>query len=443
MWPLRGVHRLEVNIKSLGLISPQAVRRHSSSSWRDFGTATYALLPCVSVRPTSPSTIASLTGYRSPCQSFQRRANHAPLLEHSERFGHSTEYDGCVVSVALVGCGYWGPNLLRNLLLVPDCDVRMCCDVDAEALERIRKRCPSVYCTTDSSELLRSSIDAVVIATPAATHFELAKQALDADKHVMVEKPLALAGDHCAVLVSLARERNLILMVGHTFLFDRAVTELRDYVQSGNLGPIFYLHSRRLNLGRVRSDVNALWNLAPHDISISRYLLDCEPTSVSARGASFLQPGIEDVVFLTLEFPDAVLANVHVSWLDPLKVRQTVVVGGHKMAVLDSVNKQNPLAIYDSGIDRAPAARSEGLGSFTDFGQYQLLQRSGDVLFPKVDQAEPLRAECLHFIECVRTGQQPITSGRSGLHVVRVLEAATNSLRNGGKTVGITYDDGL
>jgi predicted dehydrogenase len=286
--------------------------------------------------------------------------------------------------------------------------------------------------TNDYHTVLRNdAIDAVVIATPAATHYELTKAALEAGKHVLVEKPLALHAAEAEDLVLLAQNHNRVLMVGHTFLYNAAVHMLKEQITQGILGDVYYIYAQRLNLGRVRQDLNAMWNFAPHDISILLYLLDSAPYRVSARGLSYLQNDIDDVAFLVLDFPGNVSAHIHISWLDPQKVRRMTIVGSKKMAVYDDTSPDAKIQLYDKGIDKIPTVHSER--DFESFAEFQLLLRSGDVHIPSLKFTEPLQRECAHFIECIVEGKQPMSDGQSGLYVVQVLEAAQRSLQNGGR----------
>jgi predicted dehydrogenase len=339
------------------------------------------------------------------------------------------------VKLALVGLGYWGPNLARNLASLSGAQLHTLCDLRAERLAHVGCQYPVARATLDYGAVLNDpEIDAVVIATPVFTHFELAKAALQAGKHVMVEKPLAQSTIQCRELIALAEESRLTLMAGHVFIYNAAVRKVKKYIQSGELGQIYYIYSQRLNLGQLRQDINALWNFAPHDFSILCYWLDAEPQRVVARGYSYIQPGIEDVVFVTLDFPNGVGANVHISWLDPHKVRRMTVVGSEKMVVYDDVNAEAHVMLYDKGVMKklndlpSPSANGVSLGRYETFGEFQLLLRAGDVLIPKLDFVEPLKQECQHFIECIRTGQRPLTDGYDGLRVVEVLEAAQRSL---------------
>jgi predicted dehydrogenase len=333
-----------------------------------------------------------------------------------------------MINVAVAGLGHWGPNLARNVAALSDAKLHTLCDVDRENLERMGRRYPGAKQQKDFSAVLADSdVDAVIIATPVHTHFELASAALKAGKHTFVEKPLAHTSEECRELIALAEQDSLILMVGHVFLYNAAVRKVKDYIESGELGEIYYIYSQRLNLGTVRQDVNALWNFAPHDISILCYWLDAEPEQVFARGYSYIQPGIEDVVFMTLDFPGGVGANVHISWLDPNKVRRMTVVGSKKMIVYDDVSPDAKIVVYDKGVTKKPNSE-QSLGSYETFGEFQLLLRAGDVLIPKIDFVEPLRSECQHFVECIQTGECPLTDGHNGLKVVQALEAASATL---------------
>lgn len=343
------------------------------------------------------------------------------------------------INVALVGLGYWGPNLARNLAILDGGALHTLCDARPERLERLRRQYPGTRTTSDfESVLADDDVHAVVLATPVASHYDLAKRALDAGKHVMIEKPLARTTAECRDLVERAARGNLTLMVGHVFLFNAAVRRMKEYINSGELGDVRYVYSQRLNLGQVRTDVNALWNFAPHDLSILMYWLDAVPERVIARGYSYVQPAIEDVVFMTLDFPNQVGANVHISWLDPFKIRRMTVVGSEKMIVYDDVSADARITIYDKGVSRTRKADAQiSLGTYETFAEFQLLLRAGDVLIPKVDFTEPLLLECQHFVDCIRSGERPLTDGESGLRVVRVLEAAQASMAADGAAQGI------
>ena len=338
-----------------------------------------------------------------------------------------------MVTVGQIGCGYWGPHLLRNLSELPTCTVAMVADRDPARRAFVEARYPTVRTTEDAGDVLNADgIDAVVIATPIRTHFDLARRALEAGKHCLVEKPLAERAADARTLVELAEANGRVLMVGHTFLYNNAVRDVRRRIVAGDLGQVYYLYAQRLNLGKVQPDVNAMWNLAPHDASIFCYLLDDRPTRVSARGVCSIQEGVEDVVFMTLAFPGGVLAHAHVSWLDPNKVRRVTVVGSEKMVTYDDMDDAK-VRLYDKGVSRRNI--DESLGPFESFGQYQLLYRAGDVLLPKIDVVEPLRLETSEFIDSIAGGTRPLADGRNGLTVVAVLEAAQRSLESGGADV--------
>jgi predicted dehydrogenase len=320
------------------------------------------------------------------------------------------------------GCGYWGPNLLRNFSTVSGCQVRYVADPSPQRRAFIEASFPQVKAIASGESVLEDpAVNAVVIATPAETHFQLAKQALIAGKHVFVEKPLATKCSEVDELANLATSHGLVLMVGHTFIYNAAVRYVKRLIDNGDLGEIRYIYSQRLNLGRIRSDIDALWNFGPHDISIIQYWLgDQEPVSVFRQGMAFIQDGIDDVVFLNLEYPSKVIANIHVSWLDPQKVRKMIVVGSRKMVVYDDV-AESKIAVYDKGIDRRAI-----LGQHMDFDQprQQFDYRSGDILLPQVKFVEPLRLEAEHFRDCILNGTEPITGSRHARSVVSILERA-------------------
>ncbi len=325
--------------------------------------------------------------------------------------------------LAQLGCGYWGPNLLRNFSALPDCQVKYVVDSSPERRRFVEMNFPRTR-AIDSSEaaLNDAEVNAVVIATPAGTHFDLGMQALRAGKHIFVEKPLATKASEVDQLAQCAQERNLVVMTGHTFIYNSAVRYVKKLIDEGELGEIRYIYSQRLNLGRIRADIDALWNFAPHDISIIQYWLgDPEPISICRQGMAYMQDGIDDVVFLSLEYPGKIIANIHVSWLDPQKVRKMIVVGSRKMVVYDDV-AENKIAIYDKGIDRKAI-----LGENMDFDVPRAAQfnyRSGDILFPEVKFSEPLRVEAEHFKDCVLNSKPPLTGLAHARTVVSILERA-------------------
>jgi predicted dehydrogenase len=322
-----------------------------------------------------------------------------------------------------LGCGYWGPNLLRSFSAVPGCEVRYVADPSPARRAFIRESFPrSTPVDSPDAVLDDPDVTAVVIATPAASHFALARRALEAGKHVLVEKPLATSVAEVDELGRHADRRGLVLMAGHTFVYNPAVRYVKRLIDAGELGDVRYIYSQRLNLGRIRSDIDALWNFAPHDLSIVQYWLgDPEPSVVARQGMDYIQPGVDDVVFLTLVYPSKVIANVHVSWLDPQKVRKMTVVGSRKMVVYDDV-ADDKIAIYDKGIDRKAV-----LGEHMDFdhpARADFSYRSGDIVLPRVDFVEPLRLEAEHFVDCIRLGKEPATGIAHARAVVSILERA-------------------
>ena len=332
------------------------------------------------------------------------------------------------VNLACVGAGNWGRNLVRVFDGLPQVQLKTICDARDDVRAAMARLYPQSGVTGDYTGVLGDpEVEAVVLAVPAVDHYETARLALEAGKHVYVEKPIALSYAHARELTELAEARGRVLMVGHLMEYHPALRLLKGLADSGELGEIYYLYSERVNLGVVRKDENALWSLAPHDISMILMLVGAEPVSVSARGACYLQQGIEDVVFANLRFADGKMAQVQVSWLDPHKVRKLTVVGTKKMAVFDDVESAEKVRIYDK------AAEREGGGGprYESYGE-SITLRFGDVVIPHISAAEPLKLECQHFVDCVRTGGTPVSDGRDGMRVVRVLEAAQRSLERDG-----------
>lgn len=326
------------------------------------------------------------------------------------------------VTVGLVGYGYWGPNLARNMFEIDDARLKYICDSTPENLEKAGAACPGVMLTDDFDRIMTDGeVEAVVIASPAATHYPLCRKALTAGKHVFVEKPLSTEVEQGRDLVRLASERDLVLMVGHIFLHHPGVRFIKEFIDSGQAGKILYMYSQRLNLGRLRRDENCLWSLAPHDVSIMLHLLDEMPVSVVARGASYLRTGIEDVAFFTLDFPGGQIGNVHVSWLDPHKIRKFTIVGTEKMLVFDLMEPENKVKVFDKRV--YPVLKEEVMG----YGD-EMKIHFGEETCPEIDLEEPLALECLHFLECVRDGREPLASGESGVRVIEVIEAACRSM---------------
>lgn len=340
-----------------------------------------------------------------------------------------------MVNVAQIGCGYWGPNLLRNFVQSNNCNVKMVADINEEKLNYVKRTYPFITTTKRFEEILENDeIDAVVVSTPASSHYEISKEVIKKGKHILIEKPIALSSSNAIHLIDLAEKNKIVLMVGHTFEYNSAVHTLRSYVVNGELGKIYYIYSQRLNLGIIRNDVNAMWNLAIHDISILLYVLKLKPISVSVKGVSYIQPNIEDIVFMTINFENDVIANIHVSWLDPQKVRKMTFVGSKKMIIYDDVSDYK-IQIFDKGIDKKNISNS--LGDFDDFGKFQLIHRAGDVFIPKIDFVEPLKVECEHFLHCIMNNDTPVSDGYDGLRVVSILEAGQESLNKNGKEISI------
>jgi predicted dehydrogenase len=334
------------------------------------------------------------------------------------------------IGVGVIGCGYWGPNLIRNFVEIPYSNLVAVADLRGERLAHIKSRYPDVEVTKDYRELLAMGLDAMVIATPPATHFNLAQDCLNHNLSVMVEKPLTLRSQDAEALIEIAESKNLALMAGHTFEYNPAVRMLKDLIDRGELGEIYYVDSVRVNLGLFQPKLNVIWDLAPHDVSILLYLLGQEPVTVNATGHDYILKGVQDIAYLCLQFPNNILAHLHVSWLDPNKVRRITVVGSKKMVVYDDVSTIEKIRIYDKGVEAPP---------YTDtFGEFQCSYRFGDVVIPTIRFTEPLRVECEHFLDCVANGTEPQSDGRVGLKVVKVLEMAEQSMHNGGMKLDLS-----
>jgi predicted dehydrogenase len=335
-----------------------------------------------------------------------------------------------MIRVAVIGAGQWGPNLIRNFDNKLTSEVAWVVDRDAKRLEQVRARFPQVQLAPESeAALMDPRVDAVVISTPTSTHHALVKAALEAGKHVLVEKPITADSAQGRELCALAEKGKRVLMVGHLFLFNAGVRRVKQHLDAGDLGRIYYVSMVRTNLGPIRMDVNAAWDLASHDVSIANYWLGSSPLTVSAVGGSWINAGIEDAVFATLRYPNEVLATLHASWLNPRKSRDITVVGERKMITLDDMNLTEPLRIYDKAVtdDRTTSAYVDTFGSF------RASVREGDVVIPKLALGEPLRTECDHFIECVAQNKAPLTGGHEAVEVVRALEALARSVANAGR----------
>jgi predicted dehydrogenase len=334
------------------------------------------------------------------------------------------------VKVGVVGCGYWGPNLVRNFRSLPDCHLKAMCDISQERLKHLTALYPDVKGETSFEHMLNGTgVDAVVVATSVKLHHAMAKAALLAGKHTLIEKPMASSSEQCAELVEIAHKKGLILMVGHTFLYSPAVRMIKQIVDRGDLGPIRYICARRLNLGLFQKDINVAWDLAPHDISIILHLLEELPTSVNCRGSAHVTPGIEDVTSMSLTFARDRSAIIHSSWLDPRKVREMTIVGSKRMIVYDDVAQQEKIRIFDARVERPP--------HYDTFAEFHYAYHYGDTYAPYVKQEEPLKSECQHFLDCIQHGKQPLTDGSQGLELIKILEASSESLRQGGGPVAL------
>ena len=331
-----------------------------------------------------------------------------------------------VVRVGVIGYGYWGPNIVRNLSGLENCELAAVCDKSPVALKRVTRAYPGVHATTDFTDVLKSpDIDAVAVVTPVWTHFELAKAALNHGKHVFVEKPFTSNSQQAEELIDLAERKNLKIMVDHTFLFSGSVRKVKELVDKGTLGPLYYFDSTRVNLGLFQHDVSVVWDLAPHDLSIMDYIIGAKPEAVVATGGNHLN-GLVDMAFITVYFPGNLIAHINVNWLSPVKVRTTLIGGKDKMLVWNDLEPDEKIKVYDKGVDIASGQ-----------GVYDLLvsYRSGDVWAPRVDQTEALKLELGYFADCILKDQVPFNDGAAGLRVVRLLEAAEHSLKERGRTV--------
>lgn len=337
-----------------------------------------------------------------------------------------------MVNIGVIGFGHWGPNHVRIFSSLLNSKVLMCSDLSEDRLKAIKNLFPSVGVTADYRDILaKKEIDAVCISTPTSSHFSIAKEALQHHKHVLCEKPLALKPDECRELEALAKQNKKILMVGHVFVFNAGIVRLKEYIKSGELGTIHYAHSERTNLGPFRYDVNALWDLAPHDIAIFNYLFDSCPVSVSARGQKCLETSLEDLAFATLEYPNNILVNVHVSWLDPKKVRQITIVGDKKMVIWDDLDNVGPVKLYDKYVEKTSVF-------YETYGEFQLLSREGSITIPKINLVEPLKAQNQYFIDCVEKGSSSeIADARKGFDVVKTLCAIQDSINKRGVPVDV------
>jgi predicted dehydrogenase len=335
------------------------------------------------------------------------------------------------IKVGVVGCGYWGPNLIRNFRALPDCQLKLMCDVSEARLKHMRSLYPEVEAHTDFNYMLNGAgLDAVVIATSVKWHHQMAKASLEAGKHTFIEKPMAASAAECEELIAIAKRKSLILMIGHTFLYSPAVRKMKEIIDRGDLGDIRYISARRLNLGLFQKDINVAWDLAPHDISIILHIIGELPKSVNCRGSAHVTPGIEDVTSMCLSFARDRSAIIHSSWLDPRKIREMTIVGSKRMIVYDDVAPLEKIRIFDARVERPP--------HYDTFAEFHYAYHYGDVYAPYIKQEEPLRTECQHFLDCIKSGKSPISNGEQGLQLVKILEASSLSLKGNGSPVDLT-----
>ena len=335
------------------------------------------------------------------------------------------------VGVGIVGCGYWGKNYVRVFSELPQARVIQACDAVSERLELIETSFPAVKTGMSLDVLLSSEyVDAVIVATPAGDHYSTVRACLSAGKHVLVEKPLALTIEECEKLIQLSKKRNRILMTGHTFLYNAGVRKMKACIADASFGHMYYLHATRTNLGPIRHDVNVAWDLATHDVAIFNYLLNNLPHEVCGHGARVLGNNKEDVLFVTLRYAENIIANIHVSWVDPNKVRQVVAVSSQKRIVFDDLRTIDRVRIFDKGVSAQPQD-TDG------FGEFRLVVHDGDIISPKIEPSEPLKNQCIHFLDCIKASKSPLTDGQNGLDVVRVMTAVEESLRQNGNFVNV------
>lgn len=334
------------------------------------------------------------------------------------------------LKIGVIGCGYWGPNLIRNFIEIPTATMEAVADLDEQRLTHIRTCYPQIpHITRDHRDLFELGLDAVVISTPPQTHFALAKECLQHGLHVLVEKPLTTTSEDARKLIKLAKKQNRLLMVGHTFEYNPAVHALKEMIVSGELGDIHYIDAVRASLGLFHPTLNVIWDLAPHDISILIHLLGQKPTSVSTQGVAYIQKDVEDIAYMTLMFPNNVLSHIRLSWLDPCKTRRITVIGSKKMAVYDDVESHEKIKVYDK--------RVKAIRRTDTYGEFQFAYHYGSVVSPYIHLQEPLRVECQHFLDCILHDEMPLTNGQNGLRVVEIIEAAQQSLKNQGEQVAI------
>ena len=336
-----------------------------------------------------------------------------------------------MTSIAVIGCGHWGQNFVRVFTNLPDSEVKYCCDLSEERLGRMKMLYPHIATTTSLEDVANDpEVQGVVVATPVTSHHRIARRFLEAGKHCLIEKPMCASAEEAEDLIAVAKANNVSIMVGHTFLFTAAVNKVKELLDAGDLGEIYYVNSTRVNLGIFQEDINVIWDLAPHDISILNFVFGSSPVSVSARGHDYIQNGVEDMAFITIEYPEGKMAHLHVSWLDPNKIRQTTFVGSKKMVVYDDIQQLEKIRIFDKGVDKQP--------HYDTFGEFHLAYRFGDIFIPKLADMEPLKAEAGHFLQMIAGNAPEKATGEEGLSVVRVLEAACESLRHQGALVKLS-----
>jgi predicted dehydrogenase len=336
-------------------------------------------------------------------------------------------------TVGVIGCGYWGPLLVRNFKGLPNCHLKALCDVNEDRLKHLCALYPEVEAVTDYAQFLNGlNLDAVVIATPVKHHFPLAKASLLAGKHTFIEKPMASSSEQCEELIDIARRKGLVLMIDHTFLYSAPVRKIVDIIEAGDLGDIRYINSRRLNLGLFQKDINVAWDLAPHDISIILHILGELPVSINCQGNAHVTPRVEDVTNMSLSFRNKRFATIQSSWLEPRKVREMTIVGTRRMIVYDDLQTHEKIRVYDVRVERPP--------HYDSFAEFHYSYHYGDSYIPHIQQEEPLKVACQHFLDCIASGRQPLSSGQAGLELVRILEAASASLKMNGAPVNLSAE---
>ena len=334
------------------------------------------------------------------------------------------------IAVGVIGCGYWGPLLVRNFKGLPNCDFKALCDVSEERLRHLRMLYPEVEAVTDHDQFLNGlNLDAIVIATPVKHHYPLAKASLLAGKHTFIEKPMASSSAECEELIDIAKRKGLILMIDHTFLYSAPVQKIVDIIEAGDLGDIRYINSRRLNLGLFQKDINVAWDLAPHDISIILHILGEFPLCINCQGNAHVTPRVEDVTNMSLSFRNKRFATIQSSWLEPRKVREMTIVGTRRMIVYDDLQTHEKIRVYDVRVERPP--------HYDSFAEFHYSYHYGDSYIPHIQQEEPLKVACQHFLDCIAAGREPLTNGQAGLEMVRILEAASESLKMNGAPVDL------